>query len=80
MKRLASLIVLFAVAAPFASASDLRHLRFASTPGQAANPTAVENGSAPVYSLTGPASPATRRAPGVANTWVVGTPNFHPGK
>ena len=82
MKRVATLIVVLMIAAvaPFAGASDLRHLRFASTPSQAATPNVAVRTSAQPYSLTGHHTRVLEPSAAAKNTWVVGSPQFRPGK
>jgi hypothetical protein len=84
MKKIALLAVL-AVSATGACASDIRHLRHASTPTEASQPgpgeaTTRADRQAP-YALTGPRrSGSARPAPPNLQTWVVGNPQFRPGK
>lgn len=84
MKKIALLAVL-AASATGACASDMRHLRYASTPTEAAQPGPSEattrgDRQAP-YALTGPRrAESARPAPTNLQTWVVGNPQFRPGK
>ena len=84
MKRAMTLLALISLTAPFAAASDLRHLRFASTPSQSAVAVAPERASVAItpYALTGRKAESGMTAPAspAKNTWVVGNPHFRPGK
>ena len=83
MKKFLVLGIL-AASASCVSARDDRHLRFASTPTEAAQPGADKNirerGQAP-YALTGRRAHVDNR-PASTNlqNWVVDSPHFRPGK
>lgn len=86
MKKLITLSAVLLLGAQVACARDFRHLRFASTPTESDQATIAttrevrEANQAP-YALTGRTPVDTARpAPTNLQTWVVGNPNFHPGK
>jgi hypothetical protein len=82
VKKLITLSAVLLLGAQVACARDFRHLRFSSTPtesDQATIATTREVREAP-YALTG--KDVRRAGPALSSrqTWVVGNPNFHPGK
>ena len=86
MKKLITLSAVVLLGAQVACARDFRHMRFASTPTEADHAAITttrevrEANQAP-YALTGRGAVDTARpAPADLQTWVVGNPNFHPGK
>jgi hypothetical protein len=84
VRKVIALSAVLLLSAQIACARDFRHLGFASTPtesdhGQVA--TSREAREAAPYTLTGrPDADTARPAPANLPTWVVGNPQFRPGK
>ncbi len=83
MRKMIAFSAVLLLGAQAACARDFRHLRHASTPTEASQGTIAtsrEARQAP-YALTGRVDrDVSRPAPTNLQTWVVGNPQFRPGK